>query len=148
MRGRFLLLASLLLGCTVPPARGQACVASPEVPRAELASVLRRGGFSGVLDDSASVRRAGCLRGGGEELSVYYYERVWGSARRMTARLIVVSNVAGYLGMYAVPGPPGAVHEDRIVFPVPEEHGNVIAVRGGKLPRQVLIDGEALHLFK
>jgi hypothetical protein len=148
MRGRCLLLVSLLLGCMVLPAHGQACVASPEVPRAELASVLKRGGFSGVLDDSASVRLAGCLRGAGEELRVYYYERVSGSARRMTSRLIAVSNVSGYLGMYAVSGPPSAVREDRIVFPVPEEHGNVIAVRDGKLPRQVLIDGELLDLFK
>jgi hypothetical protein len=148
MRRPFLLLVPLLLGCTALPARGQSCVASPELPRAELASALKRGGFSGVLDDSASVRLAGCLRGAGEELSVYYYERAWGSARHMTARLVVVSNVAGYLGMYAVSGPPSAVHAGRIVFPGPEKDGNVIALHDGRPPRNVLIDGEPLGFFR
>jgi hypothetical protein len=118
------------------------------MPRAGLASVLHRGGFSGVLDDSASIRFAGCLKSPGEELSVYYYEREWGSARRLTVRLIVLSNVAGYLGMYAVSGPPSAVHGSQIVFPVPEQEGNVITLRAGKLPRRVLIDGELREFFK
>lgn len=144
-----LVLVSILLSCTALPARGQSCAGRAEVPRAGLVSVLPRGGFSGVLDDSASIRFAGCLKGPqAEELSVYYYERVWGSARRSTARLIVLSNVTGYLGMYAVPEPPAAVHGNQIVFPVPEQDGNVITLRDGKLPQRVLIEGELRDFFK
>jgi len=118
------------------------------VPRPGLVGVLHRGGFSGVLDDSASIRFAGCLKEPREELSVYYYERVSGGARRMTARLIVLSNVTGYLGMYAVSGPPSAVNGNQVVFPVPEHQGNVITLRDGKFPRRVLVDGELRDFFK
>ncbi len=148
VRGCLLVLVSLVLSCAAVPARGQSCAGGAEMPRASLASALHRGGFSGVLDDSASIRFAGCLNGAGEALSVYYYERVWGSARHVAARLIVLSNAGEYLGMYAVPGPPSAVHGNQIVFPVPDRAGNVITLRDGTLPRRVRIDGELRDLFK
>jgi hypothetical protein len=102
-----------------------------------------------VLDGSATVRRVGCLPGArrGEVLSFYHYERVWGNARRST-RLIAVSSLRGYLGMYAVSDPPRSIRGNRIVFPYPAEHGNAIALRGGNLPGHVLIDGEPLTLFR
>jgi hypothetical protein len=148
LRQRPLLLALLLLCCTAVSARAQSCAGRP-LSRAELGRALRRGAWTGVLDDSATVRRVGCLSGArrGEVLSFYDYERVWGSGRQST-RLIAISNLRGYLGMYAVSDPPSSIRGNRIVFPYPAEHGNVIALRAGTLPRQVLIDGEPLTLFR
>ena len=143
-----LLLGALLLACTALPARAQACAGGAAMSRAALTGVLHRGGFSGVLDDSASVRYVGCLRTPREELGLYYYERVWGEARRMTARLIVVSNRARYLGMYSVPERPRSVRGSRIVFAVPRDYGNAIVLHHGKLPRRVLLDGEVREFFR
>ncbi|MBB4638477.1 hypothetical protein [Longimicrobium terrae] len=149
---RALLGLCVVLGCAPagaphPTPREQGCDRSHVTSRAQLASILTRGGFSGIIDRAASIRLVGCVRSAQGGVGVYYYQRVFGN-HRMTHRLIFISNVEGYMGMYDVPGPPSRIEGERIIYDLPVDEGNEIRIRDGRPPRSVHLDGEVKELFR
>lgn len=136
---------------TTPPTRAMvpdgACGRNVVMPRAELASILKRGEFSGSVDRKASIRLVGCVPSRQGELGVYFYRREFGN-HRVTYRLIFISNTEGYMGMYDVPGAPSRIEGDRIVYDLPVMEGNEIHIREGHPPRSVHLDGEVKTLLR
>ena len=108
-------------------------------------SVLLKGGFSGIFDKNAKMFFIGQYENGNINRKVYYYEREFGNAR-MTKRVVIVSGNV-YSGMYDVPNDPPVLREGVLIFSN-QDDGCCISLKGEELPKEVLVDGEILELFK
>lgn len=140
----FIALSLCMVGCRAEPA---GCQYFFELDGTRLTGIISKGGFSGIFDDSSSLKYSGCYEHDGNGLGVYFYEREFGNAR-LTQRLLIVSSREGYLGMYAVPEPPLSVNGSRIKFSFPGDYGNQILLDSGSPPEAVLLDGEKTEFFK
>ncbi len=108
-------------------------------------SVLLKGGFSGIFDKNAKMFFIGQYENGNINRKVYYYEREFGNAR-LTKRVVIISGDV-YSGMYSVPDDPPVLKEGILIFPN-QSDGCCISLKDEELPKEVLIDGEILELFK
>lgn len=140
----FFVFSFFMIGCNAQPI---GCKSFSTIEESELKEIIVKGGFSGELDASTSLKYFGCYEYEENGLGVYFYEREFGNSR-LTQRLLVVSSEEGYLGMYAVPEPPGSVVGSEIKFSFPDDYGNHISLKGGAIPKVVLLDGEEFELFK
>lgn len=143
-RCTFFVFSFFMVGCNAQPV---GCRFFSEIEEAGLKEIIVKGGFSGELDASSSLKYVGCYEYEENGLGVYFYAREFGNAR-LTQRLLVVSSKEGYLGMYAVPEPPRSVVSSEIKFSFPDDYGNHISLKGDTLPKTVLLDGEEFELFK
>ena len=109
-------------------------------------SILLKGGFSGIFDKNTKMSFIGQYKSEKIDRKAYYYEREFGSARRMTKRVVIVSGDV-YSGMYSVPDDPPVLKGGVLIFPN-QDDGCCISLKDEELPQKVLIDGEMLELFK
>ncbi len=73
---------------------------------------------------------------------VYLYEYTFGEAKRTSNRVVITSMYTELEAVYAVPELPISLQNNCIVFPFNESDGDSICVVNGRLPNEVLIDGE------
>ena len=118
----------------------------PPQKEQNIEGILLKGGFSGIFDKNTKMSFIGRYKGGKIDRKVYYYEREFGCARRMTKRVVIVSGDV-YSGMYSVPDDPPVLKEGILIFPN-QSDGCCISLKDEELPKEVLIDGEILELFK
>jgi hypothetical protein len=118
----------------------------PPQKEQNIESILLNGGFSGVFDKNTEMFFIGQYKNKTINRKAYYYEREFGSARRMTKRVVIVSGDV-YSGMYSVPDGPPVLKDGVLIFPNHDD-GCCISLKGEELPKKVLIDGEMLELFK
>lgn len=118
----------------------------PPQKEQNIESILLKGGFSGIFDKNTKMFFIGQYKSGYIDRKAYYYEREFGSARRLTKRVIIISGDV-YSGMYDVPDDPPVLKDGVIIFPN-QNNGCCISLKDEELPQKVLIDGEMLELFK
>ena len=99
------------------------------------------------MDEAAEINPVGTYRYPGDEIQVIYYAREFGN-RRLAQRLLLLSKLNGYLGMYAIADPPTGMVDGRIQFPYEPNLGDKISIVGGKVPDRAYLDGENPELFK
>lgn len=139
-----LCIVFIAAGCN---AKAEDCLGSDSISNEELAEILKSDNFSGLLDESSSLKYFGCYKNGDRELTVYVYQREFGN-HRLTQRLLFFLNQKRYLGMYEIPEAPVSMKSFDIVFPFSSEYGNKISLQAGNPPKEVLLDGELMEFFK
>lgn len=117
----------------------------PPQKEQNIEGILIKGGFSGIFDKNTKMFFIGQYKGGKINRKVYYYEREFGNAR-LTKRVVIISGDV-YSGMYSVPDDLPVLKEGFLIFPN-QSDGCCISLKDEELPKEVLIDGEILELFK
>lgn len=123
------------------------CTNFSKLSQSNIQNLLNRGGFSGAVGTNVSLALSGCFGCGESEIGVYFYQYFWGN-HRVSMRLIFISNLEGYLGMYPVPDKPTNIIGHDIFFPFESSVGNVISIEGGVFPEEAYLDGELFLFFQ
>ena len=128
----FVVLLSLLF-CS-------SAIAAPACPRdRDLKTVLGRSGFSGAPDADLKVM------GGNATYCFVKYTYVFGSAKRMSSRLVIFRH-GEYIGSYSIGFTSIAVKRDRVVLSL--DFGGKESILFGDIGKELLIDGELRFFSK
>jgi hypothetical protein len=122
------------------------------VSRLELVEILRRDGFSGVLDEYADLKPFGWLKAGDACFVLVVYEtafRTPGGNVHGAMRLLVIRDYS-YLGMYDIYDyeRPARIRGNTVEFPGPKFSGNSITFTKNGPPDKVFLHGRTRELFK
>ncbi|ADZ90853.1 hypothetical protein [Marinomonas mediterranea] len=79
---------------------------------------------------------------------VYNYSFVFGSAQRMSKRVIFLDLSGKLIGIYAVPEAATAIQGSCVIFPFEARTGNSICFKQGELPQVTWLDGEHFELYQ
>lgn len=109
---------------------------------------LLQQGFSGVLDQGATIEFVGMIEKGKTPIAIYNYEFNNPETDHGNRRLLILDHVCNYLGSYAVSEAALQVRGDAIVFRDTGTPGSVVEFSGSSLPRTVWLDGEVSELFR
>ncbi|MDR0290215.1 MAG: hypothetical protein LBI06_04700 [Treponema sp.] len=80
----------------------------------------------------------------GDKIFVAQNCHVWGEALRMTGRILVFNSLYELAGMYVSITDKPILDGNKLIFPFPEETGNIIDFKHG-IPSKVWLDG---HIFE
>jgi len=116
------------------------------VSAGNIQSILKSGGFTGVLDGTEKIKEVGKINENGMRITFFYYEREFGN-QRLTQRLIAIGD-GKYIGMYPINDPPIRVSRNAICFPYEHAEGDCITMVNGRMPKKSYLDGESVELFK
>lgn len=123
------------------------CAYFSDLDRNDVLELLSDGKFSGAITESTNLTLSGCLIDVGSEVGVYFYENYFGNSR-VSYRLIFISSLDGYMGMYPVPDKPIHIIGSDIYFPFDAKYGNVISILNGVFPEYAYLDGEHFSFFQ
>jgi hypothetical protein len=115
----------------------------------QIRSVLKKQGFSGLLNRDASISRLGKLDCSGTTFSIYYYN--WGDSKpphHGNQRIILLDSSNHYLGFYFVSDPPSRVTREALFFNYLDADGNVIRCDKNGLPASVHLNGSDAPIEK
>ncbi len=113
----------------------------------EINSILKRDGFSGIIDDNANIEFLGDIKNAFEQVHIYYYSREFGN-HRLAQRLLFINHKKKYIGMFDIYDKPNNLNGDTILFDYREDIGNTIKLTNKGVPLRVYLDGDVLELFK
>jgi hypothetical protein len=121
----------------------------PALGRWELVNILKRNGFSNVIDEYTELKRVGNIRVADSCLTLFVYSREFqaGSNLHEVKRLLVFRNHE-YIGMYAIDDVPKGLNGNILEFPGSTEEGNSIVFSSEVPPEKIYLDGEIRRLFK
>ena len=119
--------------------------------RWELVNILRRGKFSGGLDEFVDFKRVGNIPLADTCFTLILYSREAASGPGTNVhgvKRLLVFREHEYLGMYSVDGPPVRIRGNIVVFAGPLNTRDSIEFSKNGPPAEALIQGEPRMFFK
>ena len=141
-----------VIAADVRPALAARCdTVQPALGRWELVDILRRGGFSGIIDEYMEINRVGNIKIEEVCFTIFVYSRGAetppGTDFRTATRLVVIRDYT-YVGMYDLFRLPLRIINYAVIFPGPKEAGNRIVFSRNGPPKEVYLHGTNRELFK
>jgi hypothetical protein len=148
----FLMCVTVILYSYPRPVHAITCDAThTAIGRWEIINILRRDGFSGIIDEYMELKRFGHIQVREACFIIVVYQREFQSAPETNphyaARLILIKNYE-YVGMYAIDESPTRIRGNTIEFPGNKELGNSIVLNRNDVPQKIRLNGEFRELFK